>query len=111
MTLVGHDGPVCALAVLPDGRLVSTSGDTTARVWNITAGGSCDFVLEGHSDYVRAVAVITEGKKVLIVTGSDDGTLRVYDSATGAWMGPTGAAKSGCGRRLVGWCTDAGYRK
>src|SRR3984893_10836146 len=38
-------------------------------------------VLRGHTDKVNAVAVMPGGTR--IVTGSDDGTARVWDAATG----------------------------
>ena len=36
------------MAVLPDGRIVSGSGDNALRIWNITSG-ECEVLLEGHS--------------------------------------------------------------
>jgi WD40 repeat protein len=39
---------VLSIAVLPDGRIVSGSGDNTLRIWNSTSG-ECEVVLEGHS--------------------------------------------------------------
>ncbi len=43
------------MAVLPDGRIVSGSGDKTLRVWNVTSG-KCEMVLEGHTE-VSDIAV------------------------------------------------------
>ena len=40
---------VTCVAVLPDGRVVSGSGDYTLRVWNTTSG-ECDITLEGHTE-------------------------------------------------------------
>ena len=37
------------MAVLPDGRIVSGSYDSTLRIWN-SASGECEVLLEGHSD-------------------------------------------------------------
>lgn len=36
-TLKAHDGPVCAVAYLPDGRLVSAGWDQTVAVWDRTS--------------------------------------------------------------------------
>ena len=38
-------------------------------------------VLEGHTGWVRAVAISTDGTK--IVSGSDDNTVRVWSMETG----------------------------
>ena len=55
-TLEGHDALVVAVAVLPDGRAVTGSGDGTARVWD-TSTGKCDLVLEGHDARIVTLAV------------------------------------------------------
>jgi serine/threonine protein kinase len=54
-TLEGHSGRVCAIAFLPDGKLVaSASADQTARLWD-SATGAVRHTLEGHSGLVRAI--------------------------------------------------------
>ena len=78
-TLEGHEGGANAVAVLPDGRVVSGSSDNTLRVWDLTLGESVQ-TLEGHTDWVRAVAVLPDGR---VVSGSSDNTLRVWDLALG----------------------------
>ena len=42
------------MAVIPDGRIVSGSGDKTLRIWN-SASGECEVILEEHS---RVSAII-----------------------------------------------------
>ena len=37
--------------------MVSGSEDKTLRVWRV-ADGACERVLEGHTDWVRSVAVV-----------------------------------------------------
>ena len=51
--------------------------------------------LAGHTGWVRAVAVGRAGGRDVIVSGSDDGTVRVWDAATGRpavtrWPGTPG---------------------
>jgi WD40 repeat protein len=105
-TLAGS-GRVEALALLPDGRVISGSNDDCAlRVWDLATGettaileghsesvtavavlsdnrivsGETTGRLEGHSDSVTAVAVLPDGR---VISGSFDHTLRVWDLATG----------------------------
>jgi WD40 repeat protein len=77
--LEGHGGSVIALAVLPDGRVVSGSDDRTIRVWDL-ARGAAPQVLEGHTGSVTALAVLPDGR---VVSGSIDCTVRVWDLIRG----------------------------
>ncbi|HET7294363.1 MAG TPA: hypothetical protein VFM88_18205, partial [Vicinamibacteria bacterium] len=74
--LLGHEGPVSALAAFPVGhRLVSGSWDGTLRLWNAVEGkahGEC----RGHGGYVVALAVAPDGRRV--ASGSLDQTLRLW---------------------------------
>ena len=54
-TFTGHTSVVSAVAVLPDGRVVSGSWDTTLRVWDLETGECKE--LTGHTGSVVAVAV------------------------------------------------------
>jgi WD40 repeat protein len=60
-TLQGHTNYVYALAVLPDGRLASSSYDKTVRVWRLSTG-VCEAVLEGHTWEVSALSVLPDGR-------------------------------------------------
>ncbi|WP_456476614.1 WD40 repeat domain-containing protein, partial [Oceanithermus sp.] len=75
----GHSGPVSAVSVLPDGRVVSGSDDNTLRVWDLERGEAVQ-VLEGHRGSVLSLAVLPDGR---VVSGSDDNTLRVWDLERG----------------------------
>jgi WD40 repeat protein len=64
-----------------DGRLALTAqADHSANVWNLD---SCEkvCVLIGHRDSIRAAAFSHDRERV--VTGSKDGTVRIWDAKTG----------------------------
>jgi len=86
-TLTGHGGWVTALATsmeVPD-MLLSASRDKTLIVWTLTREedryGVAKRRLKGHSHYVQDVAISSDGQFAL--SGSRDGTLRLWDLNTG----------------------------
>ncbi|MBL9126704.1 MAG: serine/threonine protein kinase, partial [Verrucomicrobiales bacterium] len=80
-TLHGHLNSVHAVAFSPDGRrLVTGSGDHTAKVWEAATGREL-LTFAGHSAQVWSVAFFPDGRR--IVTGSADQTARVWDATTG----------------------------
>jgi len=74
----GHTNSVRALAILPDGRVVSGSDDNTLKLWDMVTK-QCIATLPGHTGIVRALAVLPDGR---VVSGSDDNTLKLWDIAT-----------------------------
>jgi WD40 repeat protein len=60
--------------------MISGSGDDTLRVWDLETGQTIK-TLHGHSDWVNAVAVTPDGRR--LVSGSWDRTLRVWDLKDG----------------------------
>ncbi|OAX31607.1 WD40 repeat-like protein, partial [Rhizopogon vinicolor AM-OR11-026] len=71
-------------AIFPDGRrMVTSSHDTTLRVWDLK-GGVVLMKLEGHISNVCAVAVSGDGQ--LIASGDEDGMLIVWNGETGKYL-------------------------
>jgi len=86
-TLQGHGNWVTALATsmeVPD-MLLSASRDKSLIVWTLTRDdekfGVAKRRLKGHSHYVQDVAISSDGQFAL--SGSWDGTLRLWDLNTG----------------------------
>jgi cytochrome c len=73
--LEGHQAPVVALAVSPNGTmLASASWDHTARIWPLNGGEQR--VLDGHQQNVNGVAFTPDGRA--LVTAGYDATLRIW---------------------------------
>jgi WD40 repeat protein len=82
-TLVGlarHPGRLRALAVLPDGRLIS-AGDDWMRVWDSAPTRLAPVELGCHDGMVRALAVLPGGQ---VVSGGEDRRVRVWDPSIAA---------------------------
>ncbi|MGB9368454.1 MAG: TIR domain-containing protein [Xanthobacteraceae bacterium] len=86
----GHQDPIRALCRMPDGRLLSASGertytipnynDNTVRLWDIETGAQ-SLILKGHASMVNALCALPNGR---LASGSDDRTIRLWDARTGA---------------------------
>lgn len=82
-SLEGHTQPVTGICLLQDGRLASSSWDSTIRVWSLK-DDSEPAVLHGHLESVYAVEPALGGESV--VSAGRDKTLRFWtttDSETG----------------------------
>ena len=81
LAVLRHEDAVTHGAFSPEGdRVVTSSFDQTARVWN-TADGKALAILEGHKGVLKLAVFSPDGRQIL--TGSVDGTARVWDAATG----------------------------
>ncbi|MEO3790836.1 WD40 repeat domain-containing protein [Nonomuraea sp. B10E15] len=97
--LTGHPGGVHALAGLPlkDGRtvLASWGRDGLVRLWDPVTGKSAGVSAHGHHarrDGTAAVSAMTampwpDGRHMIASAGTEDGTIRLWDPATGADLG------------------------
>ena len=72
----GHAGQILSGQLSADAsRLLTTSADKTARLWNVESGQPLD-VLSGHTEAVLSGEFSSDGERV--VTASRDGTARIF---------------------------------
>ena len=82
LTLKGHAALSVRVSFSRDGtRIVTGSGDSTAKVWDAKTGADL-LTLKGHTSTIFTSSFSADGLR--IVTGSADGTARVWDAKTGA---------------------------
>ena len=84
--VTGHGGAVHAVAAAElDGRpvVISGSGDSTIRVWDLATGTPVTGPITGHDGAVHAVAAAELDGRPVVISGSGDSTIRVWDLATG----------------------------
>ncbi|CAN6610002.1 ribosome assembly protein 4 [Trichomonascus vanleenenianus] len=82
----GHGTIILAAQFAPhtSSRMVTGSGDATARIWDCYTQTSFK-TLSGHKDAVLAVSWSPDGR--YIATGSQDRTIRIWDPKTGEQIG------------------------
>ncbi|MFI9503874.1 WD40 repeat domain-containing protein [Nocardia sp. NPDC052566] len=90
--LSGHRGRVRALAVLPDGKLVSAGDDATVRVWDPVAAAQVGPSLPTGPAKVLALAAVDGAR---IATGDENGALRLWDLAQATAIGAPMLGHSG----------------
>jgi WD40 repeat protein/serine/threonine protein kinase len=77
---LGHRAPVRSLAFSPDSRrLLTTSEDGIARVWDAATGARLHDLV-GHASRVLCAAYSPDGKR--IASGGDDHNARIWDAET-----------------------------
>ncbi len=83
-TLRGHKGRVLVFTILPDGRLVSASGDGTIKIWDRETGQCVQTLNHSNhvewSDGVSALTVLPDGR---LASGSKDKTVKIWDVKSG----------------------------
>jgi WD40 repeat protein len=90
-TLSGHEPPIFALALTPDGRhLISAGEDHTARVWDVEAGRPL-LAYQKHRYPIIALAVCPDGRAAAtagcywpVAPNPDDLVVRIWNPTTGA---------------------------
>jgi WD40 repeat protein len=75
----GHQEPIHDVAVAQNGEVATASGDRTARIWN--TGGGVRTTLQGHDDWIYAVAFSPDGK--FVASGGSDGQVKIWNAADG----------------------------
>jgi WD40 repeat protein len=93
LTLCGHKGPVQAVAVSPDNRMVATSAEVVASevprselaetmLWD-TTNGHLAGILRWHRKPVVALAFSPDSQ--WLATGSQDHSISIWDVERGLW--------------------------
>ncbi len=79
--LEGHEGPVFAAALSPDGRRAVSGGwDGLLRLWDVRAGKPLR-QMKGHQGVIWTVAYSADGRR--IASGGFDKSVRLWDASTG----------------------------
>jgi len=77
----GHEGYISRLAFVDDKQLLTTSGDGTAILWDLTTA-KIKTHFKGHTGDCNSLS-IASAKPNMFATGSTDKTCRVWDMNTG----------------------------
>lgn len=80
-----HRGAIMDFVCVPNDscKVVTTSGDSTIRFWNLDAAGEgakLDSICRGHDGSVRSISFSSQPN--IFVTGGRDGSIRLWDSRT-----------------------------
>jgi eukaryotic-like serine/threonine-protein kinase len=86
-TLHGHEAPVYAVALSPDGRRAATASvDHTARLWDVETGHELHR-LQGHSCQVWFATFSPDGRRLLTLGNGDQSALKVDQTGMYHFLG------------------------
>jgi WD40 repeat protein len=111
----GHTGPVLAVAISPDGKLLASAGADGLRIWALEGGEPLTTPARG-AGAVNGLAFSPDGK--LLALADSKGVVKLWDAVTkqetGELKGHTGAvlavAFSPDGRRLASGGADGALK-
>jgi WD40 repeat protein len=99
----GHSRGVLAAVLLPgDKQLVTAGGDESLRVWAVSTG-EIERILSNHTRSVTGLAVRPGGDPPMLVSISDDRTVRIWQPTLGRMVR---FARLPSEPRAVAWTTD-----
>ena len=91
-----EDGAALTVVRRYDPRVLTASGDRTAKIWSATTG-ECLHTLSGHERFVYSAVFSADGD--LVLTVSEDYTAKIWSATTGDCLvtlsGHTGSVNSG----------------
>lgn len=80
---INHTRDVLSVAFSPDNRQIASGGrDKNLKIWNIM--GECKYTVDAnaHTDWVTAVRFHQDTKNPIVVSASNDKTIKVWDNHT-----------------------------
>jgi len=81
--LMGHDGYLSCCRFLQENNLVTSSGDSTAILWDVQYSKS-NIIFREHAADCLSVAVNSQGSPSIFATGSGDCTAKLWDVRIGS---------------------------